>query len=908
MEPNIHISSDEKTELSLEEEVAQQLYKDSAAKKSAIPATPPKKRNNIDRLVLQMTQHILHGVNSDRSSTLKLNQDKKFKHNEIRITPQELTARLKHVLKGFAMQLGQDTLTSRDKISDKATPRKNERTERIYFSKPESTNVDVVETPNKSRMCRDCNNCTSSSCKHVENVKTQTDDDGSVPDEHQRFSISPQPQFIYQPSTKFYTNQRLPFYFQPYNNGIPLQRSQQFPTTGWRSILPPPGAQISSGGITAFQQQLTDNNDIFINKVSNNIIQHGENCAQLSPCSCKQYPCTCMQRICKCSDSCCNIPPCLCSCNADLQDDAGATNNVMTVICQRPDQACVCPYGVSSKCFCHPSFSSNSNFRFSHSNMEFMTPTSKQAIAPCVFPPCILNQDKGSSCNDCYTVCSKNDATNLCFMPCKCKKHRNHLKPFEESSASLRKKIPSRSSEDLQRRNISLKKKSAQNGSIQKKKAHKTRRIKQATPMNIHPVQTIVQLPPTSPLTRPTPSTTNTTLPAPIATLLPSPVTVAISLSPLSLPSSYSQSVAPQLSGRGSSTSIGVKSKSSSTLSTKTADVSSSFHPGDQMNKDHTKAVKTDRLRDFVKDIAHKVFADPHHVVKTAQEFEQRLTDVLFEAFTKRSGRHKENKPELDRSTEGASKRHLLSNSTSPQVKEHRMISTHKSEIKSESEKSRPGQIKSRIDGLTNFSNSKFKSKIEVLKMHTPLPSATLPFKHKKSKARIKIRNTKGHLILGAIKYHDISKPETSNAIKYATTPGSNNKMPDILRYQSTIQTRRSTIPKLTTMGKDRSSRKRVVFSSGKGKTRDDIKKKTFSHQGKNTQFHYPTLNTHSKKTLFSPKFSYGALNNIASFKKKKNKLPKRSEKHKILMPTNLEIVLNQQSHSLLKRKKSSDV
>ena len=60
-----------------------------------------------------------------------------------------------------------------------------------------------------------------------------------------------------------------PFYFKPYNNGIPLQRSQQFPTTGsWRSILPPKEAQISSGGITAFQQQLTDNNDIFINKVN----------------------------------------------------------------------------------------------------------------------------------------------------------------------------------------------------------------------------------------------------------------------------------------------------------------------------------------------------------------------------------------------------------------------------------------------------------------------------------------------------------------------------------------------------------------------------------------------------------------------------------------------------------------
>ena len=64
---------------------------------------------------------------------------------------------------------------------------------------------------------------------------------------------------------------------------------------------------------------------------------------------------------------------------------------------------------------------------------------------------------------------------------------------------------------------ISRKKKSAHNGSIQKKKTHKTRRIKQATPMNTHPVQTIVptvQPPPTSPLTRPTPSTTNTTLPS----------------------------------------------------------------------------------------------------------------------------------------------------------------------------------------------------------------------------------------------------------------------------------------------------------------------------------------------------------------------------------------------------------
>lgn len=220
---------------------------------------------------------------------------------------------------------------------------------------------------------------------------------------------------------------------------------------------------------------------------------------------------------------------------------------------------------------------------------------------------------------------------------------------------------------------------------------------------------------------------------------------------------------------------------------------------------------KKDRLKNFVKDITNEVFADPRHVVNTEEELEERLTEVLYEIFTKRS-HHKENKTNENRSatatppskattisittaiptstvtmstrsttTEDASKRHLLSNSTVTSPVNGNRIP--KSESEKSSSRSRPSQIKSRIDGgfSTTPASSKFKSKIETLKLHSP---ATPRFKKKRSKSRVKIRNTKGHLILGAIKYHDINNPTetSSDAIKYAATPGSNDKMPNILR------------------------------------------------------------------------------------------------------------------------------
>ena len=1104
-ESDMHLSSDEKSELSIEESVAQQLYKDSAitAKKSSIP-TPLKQqeqdteRSNIDRLVSQTTRYILQDIKPDKFDHADFNNLKTHDDVQNKMTTENFAAKLKTALKDFAMQLEQEK--SQDRITDLVSSKsRNDGTpsinqESIYFFKPSSLTDDKSSL---SKKCdgKDCKRNKSQVSTFDNNDKV--DDSGSsVPNgEHQqRSGISQQqqqPQSIYQQprQARFYTNQ--PYspssYFQPIINNNLLGQTQQFPSSAtastiWRSLLRPlvqsqqPGDSInrleqqllqpSQTGESrrfkqellqtlpqqephGFEQKLSTTNDIFINRV-NNYLQNRETCAQPSPCRCEQYPCTCLQRICKCSDLCCQTSPCLCACS----NTADSQRTLMSVISEGPDQACVCPYGISSKCYCRtqpnpnllgfPSPSSKLNM-FGFSNMELaanqlsLPPIfQKAAPSPCVFPFCgMISQEDATSrisCGDCHIVCRKSNAfTDPCFASCRCMKHHHHrhhhhLTPFttiprKREDAQL---SAGRSSEDLRRRIISShKRKPAQ----QRKRVHKLKRVNQSSSINNQQpaVQPTIQLSSTTPSVSSS-TNANTIRPATTNNILPSTIQATVlSSAPDPLPYSSSRPSHHSVTYRESSsesTPFGVKALSSqdskgatpasikpsktpsvkdvkdskevtstiakpfkilsfngsmvttlnSVKSTKPSNITSSHHStgknsakvkptftpktvhlnntvstlnnkgrsttnsSKQINntstttstsKSHEK--KKDRLKDFVKDITKEVFADPRHVINTETELEERLTEILYEVFTKRS-HHKGNITNENGSspittnsttsaaattittptataTEEASKRHLLSNSTMTSPANGNRIRKSENE---KSSSSRLSQIKSRIDGggvSTTFSNSKFKSKIETLKMHS---LASPRFKKKKSKSRIKIRNTKGHLILGAIKYHDIVKPAdtlSNNAIKYATTLGSSDKMPNILRYQSPLETKRSTIPKLLmipTSGKDkRSGKKTVTFSSVKKRNQ---KKSSFVRNKKSMQFEYPMIKKHSTvKNINTENFSHGNLNNSKDTrnmkKKKRNELSinrhlQKYDTTSMLTPTNLDIMLNQQIHS----------
>ena len=169
----------------------------------------------------------------------------------------------------------------------------------------------------------------------------------------------------------------------------------------------------------------------------------------------------------------------------------------MTVISEGPDQACVCPYGISSKCYCRTQLNPNvfrfplpssklNMFGFSNmglaANQLSLPPILQQsAPLPCVFPFCgMISQEdttSRSSCGDCHTVCRKSNAfTDPCFASCRCTKHHHrrhhHLRPFT-TIPILREDAPhlvGGSSEVLRRRIISShKRKPAQ----QRKMVHK---------------------------------------------------------------------------------------------------------------------------------------------------------------------------------------------------------------------------------------------------------------------------------------------------------------------------------------------------------------------------------------------------------------------------------------------------
>ena len=737
----------------------------------------------IDDLVLQSTQHIFQ---YERPI---------YQNSEIKITPEELSARLKDALEVFALQLSKESSRKRDLISrsnnhEAEKTKKKTNQESIYFFSPSK------DAPSET-------NCVFPPCGEAAR-KGRSSLPSSVNQEVQ--------------SQLFPNYQSKKPYIYPYNKMIP-----QLPSNGLEPQLPssPKNPFLShSGNVARFQQQLSNKNNLFMAKV-NDMIQQEEDCSQPVSCKCQQFPCSCLQQICRCSDSCCTAPPCLCSCDA-LKENIEAPYKMQVLSRKVNEEDCVCPGtdGATSKCVCLHQELPSKNARFT-----------QRVLLPNV-DSSSFQEDGMSSCENCDVVCKQIDQLHNCFAFCRCNLSQGSL-------VTLRKRIP----QSLKMRHSKI--------PSRKKKIHKAPRI--VRPL-VTPKSSLLK---TIPPSVPTHITLQTVPPSPLTTTPAIPLTTNVPKQTTTLsPSNNKPTPLPP------STSERKKKHSPSTTMF------------DKTQKHENP--KNNRLRNFVKDITQKLFSS--HNVNTEDELEDRLQEILYEVFTRSHRNHVESSSK----TVLPIKRHFLTNLTSTSENTIETSSPMKHVFPNGEDrmmkprlgsKTRGSQMKSRIDGFNNilYNNNKFKSKVESLKMHTS--AARSKAKNKKSKAKVKIRNTKGHLILGAFKYHNINKPEL-NAIEYAITPGFNNQMPDILRYQSAFESRRSTIPKLTTIQKNGFGKKTLYFQTLK---KNMIKSKNPGRVG------HHTVKTFHAKSAKSLSLNYS--------------------KKRTLVSTNLDIMQNQQNQSFRKRK-----